>query len=329
MKAFDDLLFAFREHLRIKNYSPASIQSYSEHLHGFFAYLEEIGVRDVKRVTRDHLQAYRVRIGERRNVVGQGYSVSTLCLKVRTVKRLFEYLEATNQILVNPAETLKEPKKENRLPRAVLTAAEARRILDAPNLSLVIGIRDRTVLEVLYSTGIRLEELTRLTIFDCDLQGGMLRVNKGKGAKDRVIPLGRHAVRFLKEYLTKVRPRYTRKHKAERCLFVNQVGKPLSEQSTEILVRKCARVAGIQKHVTPHVFRHTFATELVRNGADITAVQKMLGHAHLSVTHLYTRVAGVEVKKTHRLSHPREKDQAVKEEATPDIQTVKGPYRHE
>lgn len=329
MKAFDDLLFAFREHLRIKNYSPASIQSYSEHLHGFFAYLEEIGIRDVKRVTRDHLQAYRVRIGERRNAEGQGYSVSTLCLKVRTVKRLFEYLEATNRILVNPAETLKEPKKENRLPRAVLTAEEARRILDAPNLSLVIGIRDRTVLEVLYSTGIRLEELTRLTIFDCDLQGGMLRVNKGKGAKDRVIPLGRHAVRFLKEYLTRVRPRHTRENRAERCLFVNQVGKPLSEQSTEILVRKCARVAGIRKKVTPHVFRHTFATELVRNGADITAVQKMLGHAHLSVTHLYTKVAGVEVKKTHRLSHPRERDQAVKEEIVPDIRTVKGPYGHE
>lgn len=329
MTAFDKLLFEFREHVRIKNYSPASIKSYSEHLAGFFAYLEEIGVTDVKRVTRDHLHAYRARLAEHRNAEGRGYSVSTLCLKVRTVKRLFEYLEATNRILVNPAETLKEPKKENRLPREVLTAAEARRILDAPNLSWVHGIRDRALLEVLYSTGIRLEEVTRLTIFDCDLQGGMLRVNKGKGAKDRVVPLGRHAVRFLKEYLTRVRPRYTRESRAERCLFINQLGKPLSKQMIEIQVRKYAAAAGIQKRVTPHVFRHTFATELVRNGADITAVQKMLGHSHLSVTHLYTKVAGVEVKKTHRLAHPRERDQAVKEKIVPDIRTVKGPYGHE
>lgn len=328
MKAYDDLLFAFREHLRIKSYSPATISSYSDHLRMFFAYLGAIDVRDVKRVTREHLQNYRLRLSEHRSAEGQGYSVLTVCLKVRAVKRMFEYLEATNRILVNPAETLKEPKKETRLPRAVLTVAEARKILDAPNLSLVHGIRDRALLEVLYSTGVRVEEVTGLTIFDCDLQGGMLRV-KGKGSKDRVIPFGRHAVRFLKEYLTKVRPHYTRNNKAERCLFINQLGKPLSKQMVEIQVRKYGKAAGIQKRVTPHVFRHTFATELLRNGADITAVQKMLGHSDLSVTHLYTRVAGVEVKKTHRLSHPRERDTPVKEEITPDIKSVKGPYHRE
>jgi len=327
VSAFDDLLFAFREHLRVKSYSPASIATYTDYLRGFFAYLGEIGVGDVKRVTRDHLQAYRLRLAEHRCRGGRGYSVSTLCIKVRAVRRLFEYLEATNRILVNPAETFKEPKKETRLPRAVLTAKEARRILDAPDLSLVIGIRDRAMLEVLYSTGIRLGGLRRLSIFDCDLQGGLLRVNKGKGAKDRVIPLGRHAVKFLKTYLTKVRPHYTKGNRAERCLFVSRLGAPLSEPVVQKAVRKYARAAGIRKKVTPHTFRHTFATEMVRNGADITAVQKMLGHSDLSVTQLYTRVAGVEVKNTHRLSHPRERDAVVKKEITPDIRTVKEPYR--
>ena len=329
MSAFDDLLFAFREHLRVKSYSPASIATYTDYLRGFFAYLAEIAVGDIKRVTRDHLQAYRLQLAAHRVRGDRGYSVSTLCLKVRAVRRLFEYLEATNQILVNPAETFKEPKKETPLPRAVLTTAEVRRILDAPNLSLVIGVRDRAMLEVFYSSGVRLEELLRLTIFDCDLQGGLLRVNKGKGAKDRVIPLGRHAVKFLKKYLAKVRPRYTRGNRTERCLFVGRLGAPLSQQAVQKTVRSYARAAGIRKKVTPHTFRHTFATELVRNGADITAVQRMLGHSDLSMTQLYTRVAGVEVKKTHRLSHPRERDAAVKEEITPDIRTVREPYRRD
>lgn len=329
MSTFDDLLFAFREHLRVKSYSPASIATYTDYLRGFFAYLEEIGVKAAKRVTRDHLEAYRLRLVEHRVHGDRGYSVSTLCLKVRAVRRLFEYLEAMNRILVNPAETFKEPKKETRLPRVVLTAKETRRILDAPNLSLEIGIRDRAMLEVFYSTGVRLEELLRLTIFDCDLQGGLLRVNNGKGAKDRVVPLGRHAMKFLQTYLAKVRPSYAMGNRAERCLFVGRLGVPLSQQAVQKAVRNYARAAGIRKKVTPHTFRHTFATELVRNGADITAVQKMLGHADLSSTQLYTHVAGVEVKKTHRLSHPRERDAAVKEDIAPDIRTVKEPRRRD
>ncbi len=329
MSAFEDLLFAFREHLQVKSYTTASIATYTDYLRGFFAYLAEIGVKDAKRVTRDHLEAYRLRLAEHRVRGDRGYSVSTLCLKVRAVRRLFEYLEAMNRILVNPAETFKEPKKETRLPRVVLTAKETRRILNAPNLSLEIGVRDRAMLEVFYSTGIRLGELRRLTLFDCDLQGGLLRVNKGKGAKDRVIPLGRHAVKFLKTYLAKVRPHYTRGKRAERCLFVGRLGVPLSQQAVQKTVRKYARAAGMRKNVTPHTFRHTFATDMVRNGADITAVQRMLGHANLSVTQLYAHVAGVEIKKTHRLSHPRERDEAVKEEFTPDIRTVKEPRRRD
>ena len=329
MSTFDDLLFAFREHLRVKSYSPASIATYTDYLRGFFAYLEEIGVKDAKRVTRDHLEAYRLRLSAHRVHGDRGYSVSTLCLKVRAVRRLFEYLEMLNRILVNPAEKFKEPKKETRLPRVVLTAKEVRRILDAPDLSFEIGIRDRAMMEVFYSTGIRLGELLRLTIFDCDLQGGLLRVNNGKGAKDRVVPLGRHAVKFLQTYLAKVRPRYTSWKRAERCLFVGRLGVPLSQQAVQKMVRNYARAAGIRKKVTPHTFRHTFATELVRNGADITAVQRMLGHSDLSVTQLYTRVAGVEIKKTHRHTHPRERDAAVKKEITPDIRTVREPYRHD
>jgi integrase/recombinase XerD len=324
---FNYLLFSFREHLKVKNYSPMSIASYSGHLKGLFDYLREKEITDIKRVTRDILKDYQLKITEHRDESGNGYTIATISIKIRAIKRFFEYLEETNQILVNPAEYLKEPEKETRLPRIVLTEDEARKILDQPNLSSMTGIRDRTILEVFYSTGIRLEEMTNLTIYDCDLQGGLLRVNKGKFAKDRVIPLGRHAIRFLKEYITHVRPHHTRENKAIRNLFVNQSGRPLSKIVIEIIVRIYAKAAGITKKVTPHTFRHTFATQLVKNGADITAVQKMLGHSNLSVTHIYTRVAGIDVKKTHSSHHPREKDKAVKEEMTPQIESIKGHYK--
>jgi integrase/recombinase XerD len=309
---FNDLLFGFKEHLKVKNYSPATIVAYGMHLQGFFECLTKINITDIKRVTRDMLTAYQAGLMECR---AEGkLTIATISVKIRSVKRFFEHLESSNYILINPAEYIKEPKKETRLPGAVLTEDEAKKILDQPNLSAMTGIRDRTILEVFYSTGVRLEELINLTIYDPDLQGGLLRVNKGKFAKDRVIPLGKHAVKFLKEYITKIRPQHTKKNKAVRNLFVTQFGKPLSKQIIEIMVRGYSRGAGIQKKVTPHTFRHTFATQLVRNGADIRAVQKMLGHADLKSTQIYTKVAGVEVKKTHSAHHPREKDKAVKEE---------------
>lgn len=315
----------FNEHMKVKNYSPSTIDGYSRGLLQFLDWLrKEQEIREAKRVSRDTLNTYQLMLVEHRDEEGRPYTTSTLSVKIRAVKRFFEYLEDTGHVLVNPAEYLKEPKKEIRLPRVVLTEAEARKILDAPNLSTMTGIRDRAVLEVFYSTGVRLEELVSLTIYDCDLQGGLLRVNKGKGAKDRVIPLGRHAVRFLKEYIIRIRPHFTKSNKTIRNLFVNQLGGPLSKQVVEITVRNYAKKAGIGKKVTPHVFRHTFATQLVKNGADIVAVQKMLGHSSLRVTHIYARVAGTDVKKTHSGHHPREKD---REDPTPHIEKVKGKYR--
>lgn len=320
---FSEHLNSFKDHLRVKNYSPATIAAYTEHLPGFFGYLTENKIHDIKRVTKDILKTYQLKLTESGGKRCGSYTVATISIKIRSVKRFFEHLEKTNYILINPAENIKEPKKETRLPKVILTEDEVRKILDQPNLSTMTGIRDRTILEVFYSTGVRLEELINLTIYDPDLQGGSLRVNKGKFAKDRVIPLGRHAVKFLKEYISKIRPQHTKKNKTIRNLFVTQFGQSLSKQIIEIMVRAYTRQAGIQKKVTPHVFRHTFATELVRNGADVNAVRKMLGHAALSATYIYTKVAGVDVKKTHGLHHPRERDKEAKEETIPRIRRIR------
>jgi len=298
MTDFDELLAGFTQHLKVKNYSSRSIEAYGQHVGMFMTHLKKTGVADMTRVTEETVTAYLAALHT---------ATATLAVKLRSIKRFFTYLTETNRILVNPAEYLKEPKRESRLPRVILTEPEVKNILHQPNLSTTTGIRDRTILEVFYSTGIRLEELVNLTIYDIDLQGGNVRVNKGKSAKDRVIPLGRHAVVFLKEYIARVRPRLTR-NKQARHLFVGRYGS-LSKQAVEIMVRRYAEGAGIAKHVTPHAFRHTFATTLLRNGADIIAVQKMLGHASLTNTQIYTHVAGIEIKKTHTVTHPREKDQ--------------------
>jgi integrase/recombinase XerD len=314
----NDLLSIFITQMGARNYAKSTLTGYGRYLRQFVDYLRANNITDLRQVTRDTIAAYRIRLFEFRDKNGRPHTISTISINIRAVKRFFEYLEASNQILINPAEHLKEPKKEARLPRAVLTEDEALQILNMPNLSTMIGIRDRAILEIFYSTGIRLSELLNLTIYDCDLQGGFLRV-KGKFSKDRMVPLGKHAIKFLKEYITRVRGRHTLNNATVRNLFVNQTGRPLASQSLHQQMRKYAKKAGIGKHVTSHVFRHTFATQLVRNGADIRVVQKMLGHSRLSVTQIYTHVAGVDVKKTHSDSHPREKDREGNDEM-PDIQ---------
>jgi integrase/recombinase XerD len=207
-----------------------------------------------------------------------------------------------------------------------LSVKEVQKILDQPNLGTLTGIRDRTVLELFYSTGIRLNELCNLTVYDADLQGGMLRVNQGKGRKDRVVPIGKHAVRFLREYITKVRPRCTRKNRQIRSLIVDRYGKSISKQVVTILVRTYAREAKIKKKVTAHTFRHPFAPELVKNGANIVAVQKMLGHVSLAPTQEYIRSLGLDLKKAHTKSHPREKDKVKPSAVKPQIKRIREKY---
>ena len=323
----NELHTAFIEHLKAKNYSPSTIVAYSSHLEIYLDHLRATGISDIRGVSQDGVKKYLLKLVEQKNagLEGKGYANATISIKIRAVKRFFQYLETSGQILINPAELIKEPRKDTSLPRTVLTDDEVRKILEQPRLNHDFGIRDRAVLEVFYSTGIRLEEMTRLTVFDCDLQGGLLRVNKGKGSKDRLIPLGKYSVAILRKYIAHVRPRYHDVAKAGKALFLNRFGQPLSKQMIEIFVRNYARKAGIIKKVTPHAFRHTFATDLVRNGADIAAVRKMLGHSGLRTTQIYIKVAVKDVKTTHGRHHPRERDNAETEVVLPAIKEQHSP----
>jgi integrase/recombinase XerD len=318
-----DLLFGFREHLRVLGRSEATVESYGEHVKHF---LEICG--DVKKATRESIEDYIASLSDHRTREGKPYRPNTINLKVRAIKRFFAFLEKANVIFINPAESIPEPRSIKGLPKSILSRGEAAKILEQPNLSTLTGIRDRAILEVFYSTGIRLGELCSLTIYDADLQSAMLRVNEGKGKKDRVVPLGRQAVRFLREYVTKVRHHFTRKNRTERRLFMDIRGRPLSKEMVSIGIRSHARAAGVKKKVSAHTFRHTFATELVKNGADITAVQKMLGHSDLKTTEIYLRAAGVDVKAAHQKTHPREKEKDASSPSKPRLERIRPKYEH-
>ena len=186
----------------------------------------------------------------------------------------------------------------------MLTAAEVRRLLKQPNLSLRTGIRDRAMMEVLYSCGIRLDELLNLEVYHVDFKDKVLYIRKGKGKKQRVVPLGKNARKYLKEYLEKIRPWYGRKNPKERKLFLNQSGLAMTPANIYQNLRKYRDGAGIKKSASPHTFRRTCATHLLQNGADIRYIQKLLGHRHLKTTQVYTKVMPVEIKQTHNNTHP-------------------------
>lgn len=319
----DELLFKFKEHLSILNRSPATIEAYMEHAGHF---LKSITGNDIRQITTRMTEDYIAGLYDYRTIEGRPYKTATICLKVRSIKRLFEFLEKANIIFVDPTEFITEPRQEKGRIKPTLTSKEAGKILDQPNMGTLSGIRDRAILEVFYSTGIRLNELCALTIYDADLQGGMIRVNKGKGSKDRVVPLGKHAVKFLREYITKVRPVFTKKNRSNRRLFVDQYGKPISDQVVSIMIRTYSKASKIKKQVTAHTFRHTFATVLIKNSADITAVQKMMGHSDIKTTQGYLRSLGIDIKAVHKKTHPRERDRIKQETARPKIERIKPPY---
>ncbi len=320
---YKDLLFKFTEHLTVLNRSPGTIKSYVFYAEHF---LQSLNAKDIKQITTTMIESWIADLWDYRNDQGKPYSTGTVSVKIRSVKRFFEFLEKTNVIFIDPAEFITEPKKKKNSIKPVLTPKEVLRVFDQPNLGTLTGIRDRTVLEVFYATGIRLSELCSLTIYDADLMGGVLRINKGKGSKDRVVPLGKHARKFLREYISKVRPRFAKKNRTSRYLFVDYLGKPASKAAITIMIRKCRKAAKIKKQVTSHTFRHTFATVLVKNGADIRAVQKMMGHTNLRTTQTYIRSLGLDIKKEHKKTHPRERDKERIKASRPRIERVKGHY---
>jgi integrase/recombinase XerD len=291
----------FKHQLKVKGYAPATIDSYRKNLDQFAAWLSGHDIGDLRQVTRQIIIDYQS------FVMAQPLAAETRALKLRAVKRLFEYLEDSHQLLVNPTEGIVETCRQNKKIGPVLSVAEMQKLLEQPNLSWPGQIRDRAIMEVFYATGIRLNELLSLEVYHVDIKSRVLYIRRGKGNRQRVVPLGKQAARYLAEYLNKIRPIYARKNPKTRTLFLCQSGQPLTREALRSRLQEYRAKAGITKPVSPHVFRRSCATHLLQGGADIRYVQKLLGHKEIKTTQQYTRIKPTEVKKIHETTHPNQK----------------------
>jgi integrase/recombinase XerD len=301
-----DLAKEFIKSMRVKNLSQKTIEQASWRLSKFLEYLCRRNIEEVQAITRDVVSTYQVELYEALNRLGRPNTVAFQNCMLSTVKQFMSYLKERDLIVSDPARDIGYAKEPKRLPRGVLSCAEARKILHATDTKSVIGYRDRTILEVLYSSGLRKEELGSLTLLDVDYRDGFLRVT-GKGDKERIVPLGRIACRYLENYIKSVRAELM-KDVSEKHLFLTSRGKPLSKNVVWELVKKYALKAKIQKNVHPHTFRHTCATSMLKNKANIRAVQELLGHSSLDSTQIYTHLTITDLKQIHAKCHPREKD---------------------
>jgi site-specific recombinase XerD len=289
----------FKNYLESCGYAASTIECYCVYLGYFLDYLRGIKIMDLKQVTHETIRNYQLL------VTNMAIAEETKGMRLRPVKRLFGWLLDSHRLLLDPTEKIRETNRQNRTLPPVLTIEEMRLLLAQPNLSLRMQIRDRAIMETLYSSGIRLNELVQLTVHDVDLKDKVLQVRKGKGNRQRVVPIGKNAAKYLKEYLEEIRPRYAMKNKQERRLFLTDQGKPVTGNTIRTSLFHYKKAAGIKKTASPHSFRRSCATHLLQQGADIRYVQKLLGHSHIKTTQLYTRVYPIDLKETHNRTHPQ------------------------
>ncbi len=294
-------IMEFKQHMQTIGYAPKTIESYQYGLKCFKSYLQKKEIEDIKRVNHQMIIDYQS------EVMKEPKATETKAIKIRSIKRLFEHLTDTHRLLINPTEGIVEACRKHRKIGRVLTIKEMMILLEQPNLSLNSQIRDRAIMEVLYSTGIRSDELLKLKVYDADLKDKVVYIRKGKGKKQRVVPLGSRAVKCLKEYLDNIRPKHARKNPKERKLFLSVEGLPLTWNCIRTKIDGYRRKAGIKKPVGIHAFRRSCATHMLQKGADIRYIQKLLGHKYLRTTQQYVKVMPVDVKQTHNKTHPNTK----------------------
>ena len=269
--------------------------SYERDLRKLAEFLLHQGITKVQEVSETSLNSYVLFLEK------QGKAASTVSRYIASFKGFFEYCFKQGVIVQDPAERLKPPKVEKKFPQ-ILTISETQRLMDGPDLKSDKGIRDRAMLELLYATGIRVSELISLRTEDMNLT--MEYVVCHEKNKDRVIPFGVEAKSALVNYLEHTRTQMVGESESE-YLFVNCSGKPMSRQGFWKLIKFYAEKAGIEKEITPHTFRHSFAAHLLENGADVQSVQKMMGHADVSTTQMYVEMQAGNVRDVYKKFHPR------------------------
>lgn len=299
---FDPYIAAHLDYLRARNYADDTVTFKGMALKAFAAWCEERGTTRVVEVTRPILQRYQRYLYHAISRGGKPMSAGAQFNRLMAVRGFFKYLTRENVLLYNPASDLELPKLEKRLPKDVLTVAETERVLSQPDLATPTGIRDRAILEMFYSTGIRRSELIDMERNCLSTERGIVAVRQGKGRKDRFVPIGERAVLWLEKYLADVRPQLETVDL--NTLFLDDGGTKFEKDKMSRLVYGYIQKSGVGKQGCCHLFRHTVATLMLENGADIRFIQQMLGHAHISTTEIYTHVSILKLKEVHTLTHP-------------------------
>jgi integrase/recombinase XerC len=314
-KAFTPNVRQFLEYLRHeKHFSDYTVKSYGADLIQFCQYLAgEIGpgansadraMLTPEAVDQRAIECEPLTIREFLNYLfGQNYTKSTTARKLATLRSFYKFMIRRGSLQTSPLSAIRTPKQEKRLPKC-LDLEQVQKLLDAPGDGDLLSARDKAMLEVLYSSGIRVSELVELDMSDMDLQEGILRV-RGKGRKDRLTPIGSQAIKAVQRYfeLRAIDSRSQGQH--QQRVFLNKHGEPLSTRSVRRKLDKYLVEAGLDPGISPHTLRHSFATHLLNNGADLRSVQELLGHQSMSTTQIYTHLTTTRMKEVYDSAHPR------------------------
>lgn len=302
MKAFERELKQYIQFIKLeKGLSENSVVSYRNDLERYLNFLvEELNIRDLGGVTHAHIEQFLEVLSEMQ------LAVSTLARNISSIRSFHEFALVEKLAEANPAELIDLPQKARKLPE-VLDVNEIEKMIDSADRTASAGIRDAAIMETLYASGMRVSELTDLEMNRLFFEIGFIRVI-GKGNKERLVPIGEIAQTSIEHYIETARKEFLNNktpEKSKNKLFLNQRGGPLSRMSIWNIVNKYAQKAGIKKNVYPHIFRHSFATHLLEGGADLRAVQEMLGHTSIITTEIYTHVDRSLLHQVHKQFHPR------------------------
>lgn len=288
MQEYINKYLAHIEHNR--NFSSQTLRAYRNDLDQYHSFLIAEGCHDPGNVTRLLLRRFLAFLKK------QDCSKTTIARKLVSIRSLYKFLCREGILKFNPVENIRAPKLDKKLP-GFMSINETEALLNLPCLNTLLGVRDKAIMETLYSTGMRVSELVGTDVADVDFFNEVVKV-KGKGKKERLQPIGNHALDAIRSYLGK-------RDSDNKALFLNKRGGRLTERSVARMLEKYVKMAGLSLNISPHTFRHSFATHLLDSGADLRSVQELLGHANLSTTQIYTHISTERLKQVYDKAHPR------------------------
>ena len=302
------LVHQFLQTMRMRNCSERTIRYWRHVINRFVSWCGERNINCMAEVTAKHMAAYRRSLFHYRNPkTGLPLKFDTQAHYLTPILRWFDWMKTQTFIEHDPAADIELPKSENRLPTSILTASEVEELLNVPDVKTPLGIRDRAIMETFYSSGIRCGELVALAVYDINHDREILTVRQGKGGKDRVVPIGTRALMWVNKWTTDIRSNLVT-DSSDQSLFVSKNGRQLGPNYLSNLVKRYMQAIGISYRGSCHLLRHTAATLMMENGADLRSLQQFLGHARLNTTQIYTHVSIKRLQEVHRKTHPAKPD---------------------